>query len=206
MLKAAFNSILRIHSRAAQLKRLGTIDYYSPCRISPSNFFRFLGGPESTVIHGREFIIPIDTLKGDFAQLLDFDNEPTAGQYKIRYSGLDTAFLSFGDSAATVQAALRLVAGLSNVVVTDGGSFGFLVAFQGFSTEPSLLSVVSSTLTDVDSDPVTATVDQTYSPWSVKLQRGDRIVDSVYGNLTIDEPIEIPDLGGSIMGWRCRCE
>lgn len=65
MLSTAFNAILRIHSKAAQLKRLGSPDITSDCRISPSNYFRFLRGPETTTISAKEFIIPVASISGD---------------------------------------------------------------------------------------------------------------------------------------------
>lgn len=105
MLRQAFNAITRIHSRAAQIKRLGSPDTFTPCRLTPSNYFRFLEGPSHTVIRGREFIIPIDSTNGLFVP-----------------------------------------------------------------------------------------------------RRGDKIIDPVYGTLTIDEVIEMVDLGGAIMGLRVRSE
>ena len=38
------------------------------------------------------------------------------------------------------------------------------------------------------------------------IKKGDRIVDSIHGVIAIDEVIEMPDLGGATMGFRCRCE
>ena len=107
MLKLAFNTLTRLHSRAATLKRLGSPDTTTDCRITPSNYFRFVEGLSATVIHGREFLIASDSIASPF-------------------------------------------------------------------------------------DPV--------------IRRGDKIVDSVYGTMTIDEIIEVCDLGGAIMGYRVRAE
>lgn len=107
MVRQAFNTLAKIRSRVATLKRLGSPDQTTECRITPSNYFRFLEGPSHTVVHGREFIIPTDS------------------------------------------------------IVTK--------------------------MTPV-------------------IRRGDRLIDSVYGTITIDEIIEIEDLKGFVMGYRVRCE
>lgn len=107
MLKQAFNAILRIHSRQVQLKRLGSPDLVTNCRVTPANYFRFLEGPSHTTIRGREFIIPVDSIETKFSPVI---------------------------------------------------------------------------------------------------KRGDKIVHDLYGSMAIDEVIEMPDIGGEIMGWRVRCE
>lgn len=66
MLRQAFNALARVHSRAVTLKRLGSPDLTTACRITPSNYFRFLEGPSSSTIHGREFIIPVDSIATPF--------------------------------------------------------------------------------------------------------------------------------------------
>lgn len=66
MLKQAFNILLKIHSRPAQLKRLGSPDQITDCRVTQSNYFRFLEGPSHTTVHGREFIIPMDSIVTKF--------------------------------------------------------------------------------------------------------------------------------------------
>jgi hypothetical protein len=207
MLKSAFNSLTKLHGRDGQLRRPGNPDIYSPCRITPSNYFRFLRGPESTVIHGREFIIPIDTMLGQFSQSITFVETPTAGTFKLSYNGNDTSALAFNASAATIQTALRLLAGLSQVLVTGSIAAGLTVVFAGFSAAPLILVPTdSATLLDASSDPVTISVAQTYQLWSPLLKRGDKLVDSVYGSMTIDEIMEAVDLGGAIMGFRVRAE
>ena len=62
MLRQAFNALTRLHSKAATLKRLGSPDVSTAVRITPANFFRFIEGPSQTVIHGREYIIPLDSI------------------------------------------------------------------------------------------------------------------------------------------------
>lgn len=65
MLSTAFNALLRLHSRPATLRRLGSPDTNSTIRITPSNYFRFLRGPEHTTISAKEFIIPAASIVGD---------------------------------------------------------------------------------------------------------------------------------------------
>jgi hypothetical protein len=201
-LKSAFNMITRIHSRSAFLKRLGTVDIYSPVRITPSNYFRYLEGPSSTVIRGREFVIPIDTMIGEETQLISFSAVPTSGNFFVTYDGNDSALIAFDDTATEVQLALRDVAGLEGVTVSGNYTSGFTVTMSGIQS-PLLLAPTQ------DSTPLNSTIQDvvvSHSLWSPIIKRGDKIIDTVYGNLAIDEIIEMVDIGGEIMGFRCRME
>lgn len=201
VLKQAFNALTRLHSRAATLKRLGSPDIYSPVRITPSNYFRYLEGPSQTVIHGREFLIPIDTMKGHATQLITFDGVPTDGSFTLSYNSIPSATIAFDDVAADVESALQGIAVIGNVTVTGNFTDGFLVTFIGVSSPLTLVLAG-----DVDFD-VEAEIEQSeFVPWSPRLKRADKIIDTVYGHLAIDEIIEVVDIGGEIMGWRIRCE
>lgn len=70
MLKDAFNAVCKLHSRPASIKRIGSPDLTTTCRIVPSNYSRNLEGPSHTVIHGREFIIPLDSIHNKFSPVL----------------------------------------------------------------------------------------------------------------------------------------
>lgn len=107
MIRQAFNSILKMHSRPAVLKRLGSPDITTNIRITPSNYFRNLEGPSHTIVEGREFVVPADSIE---------------------------------------------------------------------------------------------------APFTPVFKRGDRIVDATIGVMTVDEIIEVHDLGASVMGYRIRCE
>lgn len=202
MLRSAFNALARVHSRPATLKRLGSTgspDLFTPARISPSNYFRFLKGPEYTNIPGREFVIPADTITGHFAQKITFSIAPTTGVFRFQYSLNQTTDLAFNESAANIQVALRLLPGLSNLVVT-GTVANLTVEFRGFQALPDLLAITGSTLDQ------TGAVSRTNVAWAnFEIKRGDRIIDGAR-QFTIDEIMEMPDVGGSILGWRCRCE
>lgn len=209
MLKTAFNSLTRIHSREAKLKRQGPVpadDIYSPCRITPSNYFRFLRGPEFTTIHGREFVIPVDTMKGQFSQIITFDSIPDSGTYKLSYNSLDTVDLSYDADASSIQTELRLLPGLSKVTVSGDYATGFFIVFTGFSSDPYTIIIVDSSLENVSLDSVQTTVTADFQIWTGLLKRGDKLIDQIYGVMTIDEIVEIPDIGGGIMGFRIRAE
>ena len=210
-LKQAFNTLTRLHSRAANLKRFGSPDIYSPVRITPSNYFRFLEGPASTTIHGREFVIPIDSIKGQHRQLITFKTLPTQGDFILTYDGEDTAEIPFDATATDIQNELRVlvvVPALTNVTVTGDFASGFLVTFIGLQDAPLMLSALGGTpLQDVTNTDVEITIANTDGlAWTPIIQRGDKIVDPLYGSIAIDEIIEIPDIGGNIMGYRVRCE
>lgn len=206
MLKAAFNMLSRLHSRSASLKRLGKTpepDLESPVRITPSNYFRFLEGPSNTVVKGREFILPLDTIRGNATQIISFSGVPTTGKFTLTYGANTSSQLTFSETAATIQTALRILAGLSNVTVSGNFTVGFTVVFVG-TLEPLTITAAKVLGEELDRD-ITVSVGSPQA-WSPVLKRGDRIVDSQYGALAIDEIMEIVDLGGSIMGYRCRCE
>ena len=201
MLREAFNMLTRLHSRPAYLKRLGSPTLYSPIRITPSNYFRFLEGPSSIVIRGREFVIPVDSIKGSETQLISFSTVPTSGGFTLTYGAETTAVISYDDLAADVQTALRALTGLESVTVTGNFSSGFVVAFIGVQS-PSLLVYA------LDASPLNATIsiaEYDGEQWETVIKRGDKIVDSL-GHLAIDEIIEMVDIGGSVMGYRVRTE
>lgn len=204
MLKQALNALTAIHSRQAMLKRLGSPDIYSPCLIAPSNYFRFLRGPEYTTVRGVEFIIPIDSMLGQFAQLLSFDKIPEEGTFKIKFGTSSTDALGFDVTAVDVQTELRKIGALANVLVTGSFATGFRTVFAGFSTAPELGQVVDSTLKE-SGENVVASWGNTYSAWPDKIKRGDRIVDGTR-IVAVDEIIEMHDLGAKVMAFRVRCD
>jgi hypothetical protein len=66
--------------------------------------------------------------------------------------------------------------------------------------------VTDSTLED-DSEAVTASTAYGYEPiTSPTIKRGDKIVDALLGTLTVDEIMEMYDLGGTILGYRVRAD
>lgn len=204
MLSTAFNALTRLHSRPAMLKRLGTPDIFSLIRLTPANYFRFLRGPEYTTVKGVEFVIPLAVIVGHVAQKLSFSKVPDAGTFKIGFGVLTTGSLAFNASAADIQTALRLLSGLSNVVVTGNYSAGFILTFVGSSSPVTIGDVTESTLVN----GVTAVTDtwvRTNTPWDKPLLKGDRIIDGS-NQWAIDEIIEMYDLGAIIMGYRIRAD
>jgi len=202
VLKQAFNALIRIHSREVTLKRFGTPDLYSPARIMPSNYFRYLEGPSQTVIHGREFIIPIDSMKGTATQLISFDVVPTLGGFYLTYNAIDTTVFLFSATASDIQIALRLITGLEAVTVTGNFTVGFLVTFLGVQTPTAITFTMDATPLDA----VITIADSTSVFWSPIIKRADKILDPNYGHLAIDEIVEMVDVGGAVMGYRVRCE
>lgn len=199
--RQAFNTMTRIHSRAAVLKRPATPDLFSPIRITPSNYFRFLEGPSSTVVHGREFIIPLDSIKGSWTQLITFSSVPTLGVWTLDYNGTPTSNLVFNATANAVQTALRLIAPLAGVTVTGDMTVGFTVVMLGLNDPFTLTALTGGGM----SEEITI-AETTPTAWTQTIRRGDKIIDATLGLLALDEIIEMYDVGGAIMGWRVRCE
>lgn len=207
MLQSAFNALIGIQSRVGLLKRLGSSgspDMYSPCKLAPSNFFRFLKGPEYTTVKGVEFVIPISSLTGQFAQLLSFERIPDAGTFKIKFDSNTTNDLQFDATAADIQTELRLIVPLANVLVTGSFNTGFTIIFAGFSVAPALGQVIDNTLQE-SSLPVATTFSNTSVKWNDPMKKGDRITDGSR-NLTVDEVIEMHDVGAIVIGYRVRAE
>lgn len=205
MLKSALNALTRIHSRPALLKRLGqSVDTYTPCRITPSNYFRFLRGPEYITVRGVEFVIPLDSMLGEFTQKLTFDRIPDGGSFKLKYGSDSTDDFSSSSVAADIQTELREITGLQNIIVTGSFSLGFKIVFRGFSETPTLLEVEDNTLEE-DGDPVTTSVAKTNTAWNEPIKKGDRIIDGTK-TWAVDEIIEMNDLGAQTMAYRVRCD
>lgn len=205
MLKAALNALTLLHSRAATLKRMGsTATIYSPCRITPSNYFRFLRGPEYTTIAGHEFIIPVDSLKGQFTQLVEFSAIPDEGTFRITFGVLETADIAFDAVAADIQLALRALTGYSKVLVTGSFNTGFTIILVEVSSDPGLGSVTNSSLKESNVD-VTDTWSKSFTVWTDLIKKGDRILDGSK-NLAVDEIIEMHDLKAEVMAYRVRCD
>ena len=198
MLKTAFNALTRLHSKPAMLKRLGPVVKFSPVRLTPSNYFRFLAGPEYTKIPGYEFVIPVDSILGEFAQRISFVSAPTVGVFRIKFGANSTTDLAYNVSAADMQIAIRLLPGMNNALVTGNFSTGFIITFAGQDSAPALGQITNSTL------DIAGTFSHTFSPWG-DLKKGDRLVMGST-NLAIDEIIFMYDLGASVMGYRVRCD
>lgn len=86
-----------------------------------------------------------NTLQIDAVKLLTFSAVPTSGAFTITYNSNPTSSLAFNASAAQVQTALRLVAGLADVVVTGNFTSGFSIRLVGIAS-PATLAVGSNTL------------------------------------------------------------
>lgn len=205
MLKSALNAVCLLSSRPGTVKRLGSPNIFSPCKLTPSYYRRNpTAGPEYTTVQDQEFIVPVDTMTGQFAQMLSFDRIPSSGQFKIQFSTNTTDFLNFDCTAADIQAALRLLGGvLANVLVTGSFLLGFLITFVGFQDFPALGSIQETTLMESGTG-VTGTFVNTSVVWPELLKKGDRLIDGVKV-WTVIEVQEMNDLGSKIMGYRARC-
>lgn len=97
----------------------------------------------------------------DEVQTITASIVPTAGTFKINYGSESTADIAFGANAAAVQAALRLIPGLSAVTVTGGplATADYVVTFPAMG-DVSLLTITSA-MTGAGSAAVTVTADET---------------------------------------------
>lgn len=205
LLASAFNMVARLHSRPVTIKRPGSssiASLYSSARATPSNYFRYASGPAETVVTGSEFIIPLSTITGTQIQTLAFDHVPTAGEWKLIYNSISTANFNFNADANGVQSSLRLVTGLGQVVVTGNYTDGF--AFTMFGVQAPLLLMATDGGSPLDAVMSIAVAPNGAMPVPL-IARGDKIIDAGKSS-TIKEIIEMPDLGGDVMGYRVRVD
>ncbi len=90
-------------------------------------------------------------------QTVAISGTPTGGSYTLTYGALVTGALAYNATAAAVQAALRLLAGLAEVTVESSGTSPDLthtVTFEGVDGYPGTL-VAASSLTGGTSPAVT---------------------------------------------------
>lgn len=197
-LKGAFNAVTRLHSQAGYIKRSGTPNLYSPMRITPSNFFRYTQGPSLTVITGSEGIIPVSAITGTQVQTVAMSGTPVAlSSFKLTYDGHDTSDLDWDTvTASDIQVALRLIAGLESVVVTGPAPF----SIKMFDVQTPVLLVGVPPASGVITVGYGASV--AIDP---PIKRGDRLIIGSQ-MFSAKEIIEMPDLGGEIIGYRVRYE
>ena len=103
----------------------------------------------------------LDTADVTAVQHVVFSSVPVSGAYKLKYGVLETASIAFGDNAAAVQVALRLLAGLGSVTVTGDTTAGFVVTFTGVSGPATLLVSDPTANSLQDSTPINVTVTAT---------------------------------------------
>jgi hypothetical protein len=206
LMKSAFNAVTRLHSQGGWIKRPGSPDLFTPMRMTPSNYFRYIAGPSQTVVTGSECIIPIATIYGQQRVDVTVDALPTAGTWTISFdlngTTVTTGSLAFDAIGADIQASLRLISGCENVTVIGD--------LQSTSTQISFIGVKSASNITVNLGSLVGTATAAYEyksiAWTTPLiRRGDRILNAS-GSFTAKEVIEMPDLGGEIIGYRIRYE
>lgn len=105
---------------------------------------------------GQLIVVLLDTA----TQNLAFSGVAAAGQFKIQYNGVKTAFLDWDSTAAEIQAALRDVPGLENVTVTGSiASQALVIAMTGTYSDNLLpVAVTDENLTTSAPAAITVTV------------------------------------------------
>lgn len=208
MLKNAFNAVTRLNSQAGYVKRLGSPDIYSPMRMTASNYFRYLAGPSQTVVTGSECIIPLATLLGQPYLIITVDHIPTLGTFKLSLtvdgaSPVTTADIDFDADGSDIQMAVRLLTGCENVtVVGDLQSSSLRILFVGNKTLNAASVDISSLVTTT-----VVTAQLSSKAWDVPtVRRGDRILNTAGTLFMVTEVVDMPDLGGEIIGLRVRYE
>lgn len=122
---------------------------------SDSDTFKMANGVFSqnpNILRGKGYLVIIlmqDTVAAvTEVQHLAFSAVPAAGDYRVKIGALETADIASGSSAATVQAAIRLLAGMGAITVTGSEAAGFVVTFTGVVGDVALIQITHDTLQD----------------------------------------------------------
>lgn len=97
---------------------------------------------------GGQLVVILFEDTGDVTavQRLSFSAAPASGAYKLSYGVNTTGSIAFDATAADIQTALRLLAGLSSVTVTGTAATHVDVTFTGVTGAASLLVVSADSL------------------------------------------------------------
>lgn len=94
-------------------------------------------------------------------QVFTFSAVAASGTIIFDYTGDATAAINWNDSSATIQTKLQAVTGLGSVTVSgDIISGAFTVTLTGVSAPAELLTVVTNTLSDSNSDAVPVEIEE----------------------------------------------
>lgn len=117
--------------------------------VGALNFLADARGPSGNLITLSIIQDKIITPAVNEQQLIGFSAVPDAGNWAISFNGNATSSLAFNAVAATIQTALRLLPGLSDVTVAGSYAAGFTVVFAGSAggINQPLLVISSNTLT-----------------------------------------------------------
>lgn len=100
-------------------------------------------------------------INGEEVQTISFAPAPVSGVFKLNYGLLATANIDWNDTAADIQTALRLLAGLEAVVVTGSIAAGLTIVFRGVNGNATALTITDSTLADANPTPSVGTITTT---------------------------------------------
>lgn len=90
-----------------------------------------------------------DNLNSAALQVLSFDPQPSTGGYKLNIDNQTTGTIAYNASSSTIQTAVRLLTGYSNVLVTGDTIDGFTFDFNGSQGgQAQQLYTVSNDTTD----------------------------------------------------------
>jgi len=97
-----------------------------------------------------KFGAPVAVADVTEVQTVAFVPAPTAGSFKFRWNGVDSASIDYDDNAAAIETILQAVAGLGSVTVAGSIAAGLTITMTGATpnVDPDLplLEVVDSTL------------------------------------------------------------
>lgn len=120
----------------------------------------FAQSPNILAGSGSLIVIPLFTNLDAVVEVqhVAFSSTPVSGAFELAYGAEVTGSIAYNASAADVQTALRLLAGLSSVTVTGTIAGGLVITFTGVSGDFPALTVPLNTLKNSGASSVTVNV------------------------------------------------
>lgn len=157
---------------AASFGTLGYKIYLDPVDVGTdfgtnSNTFKMavaIFSQKPNILQGNGYLVVIPFLAGaqTAVQNINFPLVPASGAFVLNHGADATSSIAWNATAATIQADLRALTGLSSVVVSGSiASQNLIVTFTGVSGAVTTLTVTSDTLADANSAAITPVVTTT---------------------------------------------
>lgn len=125
--------------------------------------------------------IGFQNLSGAAQQVLTFSSVPVSGNYTLNVNGLITGNIAFNATALTVETAIRMLSGYSNVLVSGTVASGFVIDFNGaYGSQAQPLVIIASNTTGVT---ITPTFGRPPSSFEIVVSGGSNmaIAQAIYG-------------------------
>lgn len=95
-------------------------------------------------------------------EVISFSEVPASGSFVLAYGEDETAAIDWDDTESDIQTKIRAITGLEEILVDGSPAEGsFEVRFEGVTPPAKMLVLVSTTLENGGSDPISITITET---------------------------------------------